>query len=118
MYVSTAKWRDHIVIVGRVDKESDLTSVWLYNVSSGEAKKLPDMKWQWRRECSAVVVYEDILVVMGGWSWAKSTLRRAECYNFLTDKWTKLPRMKRPRRFPSAVVRCISSASTEKAAIH
>ncbi len=105
MYAATAKWNDNILIVGGInDLYERLNTVWLYNVSTGESHKLRAMKHK-RDNCAAVVA-GNMLVVMGGQCSRAFETVSAECFNFRTNKWTKLPPMKQARRCPSAVVRC------------
>ena len=116
IYAATATWKDNVVIVGGVSKGFGIDPVWLYNISSGESQRLPPMRHK-RRECPAAVVASNMLVVVGGTDERYTPLASAECYNFMTNKWTELPPMKQERRSPSAVVRCwdAEEAQTYKA---
>lgn len=113
-YAATAIWKGNVLIVGGQDEHSVLSTVWMYNASSGECEELPRMKY--KRYCCAAVVAGDLLVVMGGESAIGVECLSAECYSFQTEKWTELPPIKQPRKYPSAVARCIPDEVCQVAA--
>ena len=87
VYAATAKWRDNVFVVGgQSEQYRNTDAVWMYNVSSGESQKLRPMRHK-RYGCAAVVA-GDMLVVTGGRNTRELELFSAECYNFLTVKWT------------------------------
>ena len=104
-FAATAIWKDNVLIVGGQDENSVLNTVLMYNITSGESQELPPMKYK-RSSCAAAVA-GDLLVVMGGESAVGLCCPSAECYSFQTKKWTELPPIKQPRRYPSAVARCM-----------
>ena len=62
---------------------------------------LPPMK-----HVSAVVLVDNIIVVMGGWQGNKEGLNSVESFNFCNYSWEELSPMNKKRRGLSAVVRC------------
>ena len=93
--MATIAWKDNIIVIGGEDKNGNiLNTVVSYNVTVKNIKMLPAMN-QKRRECTAVLS-GNVIVVMGGWTGSEIT-NSAEYFDFATNMWVDLPPMKEKR---------------------
>ena len=90
--MATVAWKDDIIIIGGEDKNGNiLNTVASYNVVVKNIKMLPAMK-QKRRECTAVLC-GNVIVVMGGWN-GNEIINSVEYFDFATNLWADLPPMR------------------------
>jgi hypothetical protein len=83
--MATIAWKDNIIVIGGEDKNGNiLNTVVSYNVTVKNIKMLPAMN-QKRRECTAVLS-GNVIVVMGGWTGSEIT-NSAEYFDFATNMW-------------------------------
>ena len=99
--MATVGRNDSMLLIGGQDDEKKLTSsdIIEYDVKTGQSKVLMKMKTE-RAGCSAVCS-GNTLVVIGG---SKEDLCLAECFNFVTNSWKKLPSITNARVCARAVV--------------
>ena len=89
--MASVRWRDTVVVIGGRDKRNKaLNRVVMYNVTTEQSHMLPSMRYR-RRECTAVVV-ENNIVVLGGWG-EQEPLKSVEVFNFERNTWQELPEM-------------------------
>ena len=102
-HLTTVKWGENVVMIGGIHKDSKvLNNVIIYNVKTGNSHMLPPMLHK-RRGCMAVVV-ENTIVVLGGRDEKENDLKSVEGFSFDRYTWERLPDMKEPRMFATAVV--------------
>ena len=99
--MATVAYKDNIIIIGGYDGKS-LNNVVLFNVTTGEYKKLPSMLEK-REFCTAVII-DNVIVVMGGCSGTTTYLNTVEYYVIGDSEWQELPAMNLARYGATACV--------------
>ena len=100
--MATVRWGDNVVVIGGADKRGKaLNTVIMYNVKTEHSHMLPPMRHR-RKECTAVVVRNNI-VVLGGFG-EQGVPKSVEFFNFERNTWQELPEMSQARYWHTAVV--------------